>query len=106
MQVASGSTTYAATANVTSSIGIAASVGNVTNEGLNFTMRVYLPSGTTLRNMVTGEVVYTKDSADVLTGGAFLGGNTVVGAVTGVRFFPSSGTITSGVFRLYGFANS
>lgn len=106
MQVASGSTTYAATANVTSSIGIAASVGNVTNEGLNFTMRVYLPSGTTLRNMVTGEVVYTKDSADVLQGGAFLGGNTVVGAMTGVRFLPSSGTITSGVFRLYGYANS
>jgi hypothetical protein len=106
MQVASGSTTYAATANVTDSIGIAASLGNVTNEGLNFTMKVYLPSGTTLRNMVTGEVVYTRDSADVLQGGAFLGGNTVVGAVTGVRFFPSSGNITSGVFRLYGFANS
>ena len=106
MQVASGSTTYAATANATSSIGIAASVGNVTNEGLNFTMRVYLPSGTTLRNMVTGEVVYTRDSADVLQGGAFLGGNTVAGAMTGVRFLPSSGTITSGVFRLYGYANS
>ena len=106
MQVASGSTTYDATAATTSSIGIAASVGNVTNEGLNFTMKVYLPSGATLRNMVTGEVVYTRDSSDLLMGGAFLGGNTVAGAVTGVRFFPSSGTITSGVFRLYGFANS
>jgi hypothetical protein len=106
MQVASGSASYAATANATSSIGIAASVGNVTNEGLNFTMKVYLPSGATLRNMVTGEVVYTRDSSDVLQGGAFLGGNTVAGAVTGVRFLPSSGTITSGVFRLYGFANS
>jgi hypothetical protein len=106
MQVASGTATYAATANVTDSIRLASSVGNVTNEGLNFTMNVYLPSGTTLRNMVTGEVVYTRDSADVLQGGTFLGGNTVVGAVTGVRFLPSSGTITSGVFRLYGFANS
>jgi len=106
MQVASGSTAYAATANSTTSIGLAASLGNVTNEGLNFTMKVYSPSGTILRNMVTGEVVYTRDSADVLQGGAFLGGNTVAGAVTGVRFFPSSGNITSGTFRLYGIANS
>jgi hypothetical protein len=106
MQVASGSTSYAATANATDRIGIGDQIGNVTNEGLNFTMKVYLPSGSTLRNMVTGEVVYTRDSADVLQGGVFLGGNTVTGAVTGVRFFNPFGNITSGVFRLYGIANS
>lgn len=101
----SGTNTYSATANEADGIFIATAVGNVTNEGLNLTARIYNPAGTTLLNMVDGNVVHINN-AGLVKGGAFFGANTVAGAVTGVRIMATSGNITSGTFRLYGLKNS
>lgn len=104
-EVVSATATYLGTANVTTSIRLGSDIGNVTNEGINFTAWIFAPSGTTLLNRVHGDAIYIGDSAPV-KGGHFIGANTVAGAVTGVRFLAGSGNITSGTFRLYGIKNS
>jgi hypothetical protein len=103
--VVSGTATYLGVANATTSIRLGDDIGNVTNEGINFTAWVFAPSGTTLLNRVHGDATYISSSG-LAKGGHFIGANTVAGAVTGVRFLAGSGNITSGTFRLYGIANS
>ena len=74
--------------------------------GASFVMYIPNPSNTTLRKTVfaTGVVNTANDGAKQMT----LAGDNfdLTSALTGIRFFMSSGNIDSGTFRLYGIKNS
>jgi len=71
----------------------------------NFVMFIHNPSSTSLSKYVewTGNFI---DSSEILRKSFGTGGNSGTGALTGIKFFPTSGNITSGTFRLYGLANT
>jgi hypothetical protein len=74
-----------------------------------FNVNIYNPSSTTKQKRVVFTGV-SSGSAGVGAGQTETyfgsGSNSGTGAMTGLRFFLSAGTITSGTFRLYGIANS
>ena len=88
----------------TSSQAITGSTGNVGGENTSFNMYIHNPASTTLQKL------YFIDGATHTAAGEvrlikWVGFNTNTAALTGVRFIPSFGTISSGTFRLYGLAN-
>jgi hypothetical protein len=103
----SDASTYAADASGASgSINIMNSgIGNAANEGAAFSMMIFNPSSTALSKRVTwhGSGITAAGLEVCYTGSAH---NTGTAALTGIRFFPSSGNIASGTFRLYGLKNS
>jgi hypothetical protein len=71
----------------------------------SFDMRIPLPSRTNNKKLVTySGFIYQAASKVVAIQGVGL--NTASTALTGLRFFMSSGNIATGTFRLYGIANS
>jgi hypothetical protein len=72
---------------------------------LNCVMYIHAPSDTTFQKQVEWIGKYINTS-DVLAKTCGTGGNTGTGALTGLRFYKTSGNITSGTFRLYGIANT
>jgi hypothetical protein len=93
--------------NGTTSFFVATEIGTGAAEPVNFHMRIYNPSSTTLCKRVdmTGSSVRSAGALASLAYGH--GGNSGTGALTGIRFLPSGGvTMTTGTFRLYGIANS
>jgi hypothetical protein len=103
----SDASTYSADAsNASGSINIMNSgIGNAANEGAAFSMMIFNPSSTALSKRVTwhGSGITAAGLEVCYTGSAH---NTGTAALTGIRFFPSSGNIASGTFRLYGIKNS
>ena len=99
-----GSATYSGVGGNGGFIGISDGTGNGASESLNFTMKVFNPTSTTRQHIVVGDIV-NVNQAPFYKGGAFIGGNTTTGALTGVRFFFGGNTV-SGKIRLYGIANS
>jgi hypothetical protein len=79
--------------------------GNVGGEGTNFNLHVNNPSSTTLQKQVywQGSSINAAGSVVNMSGGA---SNSGTAEMTGLRFFPGSGSITTGTFRLYGIKNS
>jgi len=77
---------------------------NNSSESLNVTFRIYNPTSTTAQKMMdwTGSYISGNSIMRMCFG---MGRNTGTGALTGVRLYPQSGTM-SGKFRLYGIANS
>jgi hypothetical protein len=74
-----------------------------------FNINIYNPSSTTKQKRVVFTGVASGSSgvgAGQTTTFFGSGSNSGTGAMTGLRFFMSAGTITSGTFRLYGIANS
>jgi len=69
-------------------------------------LRLWLPSSTTFYKLVEGTFRYKETTAsvivNVLTGGTY----DSTTAVTAVRFLMSSGNITSGTIRVYGYSNT
>ena len=79
------------------------SVGNASDESIQFSINITSPTNTSKRKLCYW------DSAAIWTGGEVktargVGTNTGTGALTGVRFY-SQGTLT-GTFRLYGIVKS
>ena len=81
------------------------SIGNASGFAQNLTMTIFNVSSTTLRKTVIFEG-NAQTAATRIRKGHGVGGNIGTDALTGIRFFPDAGTITSGTFRLYGIANS
>lgn len=71
----------------------------------NFQMTIFNAPSTSFRKQVSFEGNAQIANFQIRKGNG-IGGNTSTSALTGVRFFPDSGTIASGTFRLYGIANS
>lgn len=101
--------TYAASANGnTSSYLLADDLSDPSGPegGASFVMYIPNPSNTTLRKTVfaTGVASSANNGAAQMT---FAGDNfDLTSALTGIRFFMSSGNISVGTFRLYGIKNS
>jgi len=89
-----------------SEIRFCESLSASTSKTSNFIVYVSNPSSTSLVKNIywTGQFSYdTPNQSVIYCSGAAR--NTNTGALTGVRFFPSAGTV-SGTFRLYGIKNS
>ncbi len=79
---------------------------NVYTTGMSFVLYIGAPSSTTLYKPVTWQAFGLTNaplSIYQFGSGAYTGGT---GAVTELQFSPSSSTIASGTFRLYGISNS
>ncbi len=80
-------------------------LGTATNEQYNGTVFIYNPSDASHFTTCRGHCVYETDGGLFTTGS--MGGHYIqTSAVDGIRFLMSSGNIASGVFRVYGIANS
>jgi len=102
----SNSTAYGATASQSNTfIEIFEAGSNAAGASMNFTMFVRHPASTSLCKVLDwhGGMARGGSSAEITNG---VGTNPATTALTGVRFLPPSGTISSGTFRLYGIANS
>ena len=87
-------------------INITTTLSDSTDGVTNFTLFISVPASTTLKKYLYWYGV-CNDNANVLPAKmSGVGGNTSTGALTGLRFFLSSGNILSGTFRLYGIAKS
>lgn len=101
----SASTAYAGTTDVaTSSLGMQFALNSDAGNSANFTYTIANPASTSLRKSIyyTGNAIKSTELCSVVGAGM----NTGTGALTGVRFYMGSGNIASGIFRLYGIANS
>ena len=102
----SNSTAYGSTASQSDTyIEIFEAGSNASGASMNFTMFVRHPASTSLCKVLDwhGGMARGGSSAEITSG---VGTNPATTALTGVRFLPPSGTISSGTFRLYGIANS
>ena len=101
--VSSGAAVYASSTNL-SEIRIASSLQFASTDSFDFTLHIHTPSSTALYK----KIYWIGASNDGLNlnrhDGIGMLENT--GAVTGVRFLTTTGTIVAGNFRLYGIANS
>ena len=79
---------------------VAQSMGNDSHASANFEFNIYNPTDTAIRHVVRFLGSYYEDDDDIhhVYG---IGQNSTTGALTGLRFSASTGTI-SGTFRLYG----
>ena len=76
-------------------------LGNAAAEAANFVMYMYNPSGTT-HHKAFYTLSQLVNNAGALASGTMSQLYRKTIAITGVRFFVSSGTIESGVIKLYG----
>jgi len=100
-----GATYEASFSGAFESLLLGTTVSNAADQSIQFSMTVSGVAGTSLRKKVDWKGIYggTVNASTPFTGG---GDNSATTALTGVRFFASSGNITSGTFRLYGITNS
>jgi|TARA_R110000824_G_scaffold44741_1_gene129979 hypothetical protein len=80
-------------------------VGNDSFSALQLKVETSGPTSTALQKFIRFDAEYL-DGVGNFYAGTGGGTNTGTGALTGIRFFPNTGTITSGTFRLYGIVNS
>jgi hypothetical protein len=94
--------------NAGAEIYLASAISNdASTPGASFVINIHnpTPTGSTKTIYWKGAVgVYDNSSAFQNTDG--FAGNSTAGALTGVRIYFPAGTVLSGVFRLYGLANS
>lgn len=108
LRITSDTGTYATTqagyAAPATAISIINNIGTSAGACGSFTLYLYKPSSTTANKQIIWQSAgIASDLETSLSPGA--GQNTGTGAVTGLRFSATAGTIT-GVFRLYGITNS
>lgn len=77
-----------------------------TSRSADFMMTVYFPSDTVSEKMIDWRFAPGRLNNNVSTGSVGYASNSNTDALTGVRFYFSTGNVASGEFRLYGFANS
>lgn len=84
-------------------IEVLRSIDNDADDNCNFQMMVFSPSSTTLQKCLQWHGTSTNVSGTFNSGSGWVAS---AAAVTGVRFFCSTGNIASGEFRLYGIKKS
>jgi len=76
-------------------------LGNANSESASIIINLFNPSGTTFQKIITGNLGILDSSGNVSTI-TFAAKYADTLAITGVRFYMTSGNIDSGVFKLYG----
>ena len=87
----------------TSGVINASNVGGDTRECTNATITLYNPSGTTYDKLIESSCVYADSSGRTCSSfnvNRYIPGSGI--AYKGISFFPNSGNIITGVFKLYG----
>jgi len=93
---------------LTSSITLVRTWGNTASSSCDVVMYIFNPASTAFKKLL----LYQAVSMIIDSGASMVGTRSGVGsnddtrALTGIRFFASSGNISAGQFRLYGIANS
>ena len=77
-----------------------------TSRSADFMMTVYFPSDTVSEKMFDWRFAPGRLNNNVSTGSVGYASNSNTDALTGVRFYFTTGDVASGEFRLYGIANS
>lgn len=77
-----------------------------TSRSADFMMTVYFPSDTVSEKMFDWRFAPGRLNNNVSTGSVGYASNSNTDALTGVRFYFTTGNVASGEFRLYGIANS
>jgi len=95
--------TYASSVS-NSELRIASSLSTGSTDSLDFTLHIHTPSSIAFYKKIYWIGTHNTTVTQIRSYGLGMLENT--GAVTGVRFLPSTGTILAGKFRLYGIANS
>ena len=90
-----------ATQNTAVGITIGLSVGNASTESLSSRIFLFNPSETVFNKHILFESVY-EDSGEKVSYTAGVGKCHDTAAITGIRFYTSSGNIDGGVIKLYG----
>ena len=90
-----------ATQNTGVGITIGLSVGNASTESLSSRIFLFNPSETVFNKHILFESVY-EDSSEKVSYTAGVGKCHNTAAITGIRFYTSSGNIDGGVIKLYG----
>ena len=90
-----------ATQNTGVGITIGLSVGNASTESLSSRIFLFNPSETVFNKHILFESVY-EDSSEKVSYTAGVGKCHDTSAITGIRFYTSSGNIDGGVIKLYG----
>ncbi len=99
----SGAATYAGgNHNTQTYMQVNGDIGNGAGKTSSFMMRVYHPSSTSLMKVADWYGTHIGSSGNGIITSRGSGANVSTTALTGVRFYPSVGTIISGKFRLYG----
>lgn len=104
-----GGATYAGAASTGHTfIKMADATSNTAAGGVNFVMWIQNPTSTTTRKHIdwTGSAESGGGGTSIKTANGMGHWNAATTALTGVRFFMSSGNIASGTFRLYGIAKT
>jgi len=83
---------------------VSAGLGNGTTDHFDLIMHIDAPDDTAFCKQVFWDGVANTAGVPTRLWGA--GSNTAITALTGVRFYASSGNILAGTFRLYGIKNS
>lgn len=91
--------------NTSDIIRLSATAGNATGEAFSFSLWLYDPSDTSTYKGVSGTSVRLNQNAQLYTT-HFGGVARTTSAVTAIRFFFSSGNVSTGEFRLYGVKNA
>ena len=79
---------------------------NNAESNAQFQMLLTMPTNTAFAHTINWDGGYQDGSINALHRISGAGSTSINGGLTGVRIFPSTGTIAAGKFRLYGFANS
>lgn len=77
-----------------------------TSRSADFIMTVYFPSDTVSEKMFDWRFAPGRLNNNISTGSVGYASNSNTDALTGVRFYFTTGNVASGEFRLYGIANS
>jgi hypothetical protein len=90
------------------SITLVTTWGNDAPSSCDVVMYIFNPASTAFKKLLFYQAVSMKidSSASMVGTRSGVGSNNGTGALTGIRFFASSGNISAGQFRLYGIANS
>jgi hypothetical protein len=105
--VTSSSASYSAQVNNTNgtTIPMFQTIGNTSGRSADFVLFVSQPSSTSLVKKIKsyGASMNVDGRLESIL---ITGFNTATTALTGLRFYSSSGTVDTGTFRLYGISNS
>jgi hypothetical protein len=90
------------------SITLVTTWGNTASSSCDVVMYIFNPASTAFKKLILYQATSMKldSSASMVGTRSGVGSNDGTAALTGIRFFASSGNISAGQFRLYGIANS
>jgi len=96
----SGASDYKSGGSLSTQITLTTTLGNDSKENVGFTCKIFNPSSTSLKKLITSEYVAWRTTGVVL-GGAVTSARDSTSAINAIRIYASTGNIASGTFDLW-----